>query len=727
MRQFLRVFLSLSVILFFANTTYSQTDRINYNDQDLFLSGANLAWVYFASDIGPGYTDYNNFADVMLQMHDNGGNALRWWLHTNGSTSPEFDSNGNVIGPAEQTIEDLKTVLDLAWEREIGVVLCLWSFDMLRQTNSSEVLARNEQLLTDTNYTRTYINNALIPMVDSLKGHPAIIAWEIFNEPEGMSNEFGWSGISHVSMANIQRFINLTTGAIHRIDPEALVTSGSWCFHALTDVQTTAKINPAGQLSQLSNSEKERIAGFYNTKYRLNLSTDKIIDNLTTALADDNYNYYTDDRLIAEGGDEDGILDFYSVHYYTGLGSQYSPFSYEASHWGLDKPIVVAEFAMEQNHGTATENLFPRLFNTGYAGALPWAWSDTDFSSIEDMLAGMLYMYENYNEYVDIDGIGGDWPTVSITSPADGAEFPDSIDIVLEADAADTDGEVVSVEFIANDTLSVGIDSTAPYSVDWMDVQQDSYRITAVATDNEGHQRYSDAIEITVGISPFTNFEAESATWTGSSISIINDVTASNDKYVEIRTSEGSLTWVLPDVLEAGNFEIVFGYRLTFGTPKNQFIYVNGDSVADMEFTGDQTSWLEKSLAVDLVTGENVITMQFSWGWMDIDYLAVPSGIVTAVEDETDKPIPAAYSLKQNYPNPFNPSTTIEYTITKPGKVMLKVYDVLGREIAELVNKEQMSGSHKVEFDASHLASGVYIYRLQAGDYVEAKRMLLLK
>ena len=89
--------------------------------------------------------------------------------------------------------------------------------------------------------------------------------------------------------------------------------------------------------------------------------------------------------------------------------------------------------------------------------------------------------------------------------------------------------------------------------------------------------------------------------------------------------------------------------------------------------------------------------------------------------------IPVEYTLEQNYPNPFNPSTTIRYQIPKDGMVTLKVYDILGAEVATLVNEEKVAGRHEVNFNASSLASGVYIYRLNANDYVSVKKMVLLK
>ena len=83
--------------------------------------------------------------------------------------------------------------------------------------------------------------------------------------------------------------------------------------------------------------------------------------------------------------------------------------------------------------------------------------------------------------------------------------------------------------------------------------------------------------------------------------------------------------------------------------------------------------------------------------------------------------------LEQNYPNPFNPTTTIKYTILESGLVTLKVYNLIGEEIASLINEEKGMGSYEVEFDALALPSGIYYYRLQSGDYIETKKMVLLR
>ena len=98
---------------------------------------------------------------------------------------------------------------------------------------------------------------------------------------------------------------------------------------------------------------------------------------------------------------------------------------------------------------------------------------------------------------------------------------------------------------------------------------------------------------------------------------------------------------------------------------------------------------------------------------------------LTTVNETND--IVRNFQLQQNYPNPFNPTTTIKYQIPELSFVTIKVYDVLGNKIATLVNEEKPTGSYEVEFDAIGLPSGIYFYRLQAYDFTQTKKMLLLK
>ena len=110
------------------------------------------------------------------------------------------------------------------------------------------------------------------------------------------------------------------------------------------------------------------------------------------------------------------------------------------------------------------------------------------------------------------------------------------------------------------------------------------------------------------------------------------------------------------------------------------------------------------------------------------DMGAYENGPTVGIEENVSS---VTYSLSQNYPNPFNPTTKIEFRIAEFGFVSLKVYDVLGREVATLVNEEKPAGNYEVEFKPAsgirHLASGIYFYRLQAGDFIQVKKMVLLR
>ena len=99
--------------------------------------------------------------------------------------------------------------------------------------------------------------------------------------------------------------------------------------------------------------------------------------------------------------------------------------------------------------------------------------------------------------------------------------------------------------------------------------------------------------------------------------------------------------------------------------------------------------------------------------------------LVTSISNKTT-PL-RRYQLSQNYPNPFNPSTTIEFNLPKSEYVELKIYNILGKEVAELVSDHLSAGVHHYQFDGSNLASGIYYYQLVSGDFREVKKMILIK
>ncbi len=146
----------------------------------------------------------------------------------------------------------------------------------------------------------------------------------------------------------------------------------------------------------------------------------------------------------------------------------------------------------------------------------------------------------------------------------------------------------------------------------------------------------------------------------------------------------------------------------------------------------------------NLTSGLNALCIKNNYGWAvggNGLILRTTNAGLTWVEND-DQKLPSEYILEQNYPNPFNPSTTIKYQIpaqdrndklfvTRSGVeesfVTLKVYNILGREVATLVNKKQNPGNYQVEWNASNLPSGIYFYQLKAGDFTETKKMVLLR
>ena len=111
-----------------------------------------------------------------------------------------------------------------------------------------------------------------------------------------------------------------------------------------------------------------------------------------------------------------------------------------------------------------------------------------------------------------------------------------------------------------------------------------------------------------------------------------------------------------------------------------------------------------------------------------IQWVVANGGVITGVgNNNVINTIPDSYKLAQNYPNPFNPTTKISFSLPKSGLVTLKIYDMVGKEVATLVNEVRNTGTYEVQFNASNLSSGAYFYRLETSGFVDTKKMMLIK
>ncbi|HVO73270.1 MAG TPA: T9SS type A sorting domain-containing protein [Ignavibacteriaceae bacterium] len=173
-------------------------------------------------------------------------------------------------------------------------------------------------------------------------------------------------------------------------------------------------------------------------------------------------------------------------------------------------------------------------------------------------------------------------------------------------------------------------------------------------------------------------------------------------------------------------------YLFTGGTdnaPFSQNVYINGNGPDEYQW-GPYNDVL--SIPANKYTIENEI--KFTSPGNSIQFILLEKGnnVVSSVDEKTPAAI-TEFKLNQNYPNPFNPETKISYSIPVEEFVTIKVYDILGREVAALVNKEESAGNHEINFNASSLSSGTYIYRMsvgsfgEAGDFVTTKKLMLIK
>jgi endoglucanase len=191
------------------------------------------------------------------------------------------------------------------------------------------------------------------------------------------------------------------------------------------------------------------------------------------------------------------------------------------------------------------------------------------------------------------------------------------------------------------------------------------------------------------------------------------------------------------NILESGKYDI---YLRTAGNQSGGKIQLklnglNLGSLIDVPNSGGWQSWNTISLNdIELPAGTHTLNITFYFGGFNFNYIEF---VKTPVGVEDEKLSPNEFKLEQNFPNPFNPTTKIKYAIpfthnaipggAGGGLVTLKIYDVLGKEAAILVNEEKPAGDYEVEFDAAELPSGVYFYKLQSGEKSAVKKLILMK
>jgi hypothetical protein len=346
-------------------------------------------------------------------------------------------------------------------------------------------------------------------------------------------------------------------------------------------------------------------------------------------------------------------------------------------------------------------------------------------------------------------------PAVAITSPVSGAKYTVPATVKLMVTASDADGSVSKVEYY-HDTTKIGESSVSPFTYVWASVPKGSYLLSVAATDNSGLKTWSDTVRITVSLAeqPYDTIpypipgriEAENYDLGGEGVAY-HDLTSGNkfnvyrSDDVDLETctdttggySLGDFTtgeWVqyTVNVTEAGKYDIEFRVA---SQQTGTAISLMADSVdvtgkLVVPNTGGWQTWKSVTKTkVALTSGKKILRLNSLAQYANINYILF-SQSATGTEKWTEA-LPKEISLYQNYPNPFNPTTNIRYDVPKDSYVLIKVYNILGKEVSTLVREEKSAGSYEVHFDGSRLSSGVYFYTIRVGNYVNTKQMVLVK
>jgi hypothetical protein len=207
-----------------------------------------------------------------------------------------------------------------------------------------------------------------------------------------------------------------------------------------------------------------------------------------------------------------------------------------------------------------------------------------------------------------------------------------------------------------------------------------------------------------------------------SSIACSGALCASGDQYVDVSNGGVEIT---KNLETAGQYILIFSYLNPTGTNASADITVNGQFDARINFDGSDSDFRNVELGTTLSSGNNTIRIDNTGGSLGLDYVSFfLLDVSTSVDREY---LPSGFVLDQNYPNPFNPTTNIAFTLPYRSDITLEVYSVLGQRVAKLAQGSFAEGVHTIQFDASNLASGTYIYRLTGEGFIQTRKMMLIK
>lgn len=360
--------MNVKAILFFCcltiscNILWGQFNTIQLNGTDYYISGVNIPWNHYGWDFGrhnwwgQGY-DRDWFEQTFHDLSTHGVNSVRVWVHCDGRANPNFNAEGYVTGLDAGMLEQLDDFMTLANDYNLMVIIVLWSHDMFEdnRTIAGPYAGMHADLVWDTEKTESYIENALIPIVQQLNMHCNLLAWEIMNEPEwAMRIDTGNATAQTVEREEMQRFIGTCIQTIRDHSDQNITVGAATSFG-----------NQNGQPN----------------------------------------NYWHERAFQRLGFDHEQVyLDFYSFHFYNWMGTNHSPFKNDASTWQLSRPILVAEASNSietSPHGMMPLEQLNACYENNYAGILFWSYNaEDDYSEWADCKIAMNSFEEAHSELV---------------------------------------------------------------------------------------------------------------------------------------------------------------------------------------------------------------------------------------------------------------------------------------------------------------------------------------
>ena len=364
------------LFLLFLFTSKLEAQLINFQGKEVFLNGVNMPWNEFGWDFGEhhewgiGY-DSTYFENTFTELEEHGVNSIRMWIHCDGRANPNFDEDGFVTGLDAMMLDQLNDFIKRADAHNLMVILTLWSHDMLENHTKEAGLyaGQHKDLILDKAKRHSYIDNALIPIVQGLNHHCNILAWEVFSEPEWCMKILGGGYTNQKVIAeDMQIFIGECIAAI-RTNSSHQITVGS--------------AYPCGN------------------DY------------------DKNKNYWHETEFERLGFDcNDVHVDFYSFHYFDWMVDKENVFEQDFDYWDVNKPIIVAETATNtecHDELLTAKGQLGYALEANYGGVLFWSVNAQDEYSAWDDFKGEVLEFKN--EYFNLIDFQSDCSLMTMNTP----------------------------------------------------------------------------------------------------------------------------------------------------------------------------------------------------------------------------------------------------------------------------------------------------------------------